>query len=109
MENGNTANNENEMGNGKPIGPPIGTIIIVLVLIIGAFYFWGSKLEKTTSPAIDENMTAEEVLAKPDVSLDALQTQGTSDEIGAIEQDINATDLQNLNTESSKIDAELAI
>lgn len=98
---------ENEMDNNKPIGPAIGTIIIVLVLIIGAFYFWGSKLEK--APLVDENITAEEVLAKPDASLDTLKTQGTSDEIGSIEQDLNATDLQNLNAESANIDTELAI
>ena len=109
MENGDTIHNETErVGSEKPIGATIGTIIIVLVLIIGAFYFWGSKLEKGT-PLVDENVTAEEVLAKPDASLDTLKTQGASDEIDSIEQDLNATDLQNLNAESANIDAELAI
>lgn len=107
MENGNITSNENVMGHEKPVGPAIATIIIVLILIIGAFYFWGSKLEKV-SPA-DENMTAESILAQPDASLDALKTQGTSDEISSIEQDINATDLQNLNAETKNIDVELAI
>lgn len=107
MENGDTTRNENIMDHEKPVGPAIATIIIVLILIIGAFYFWGSKLEKT-SP-VDENATAENILAKPDASLDALKTQGASDEIGTIEQDANATNLQNLNAETKNIDAELAI
>lgn len=107
MENGDTTRNENVAAHEKPVGPAIATIIIVLILIIGAFYFWGSKLEKV-SP-IDENATAENILTKPDTSLDAIKTQGSSDEIGAIEQDANATDLQNLNAETKNIDAELAI
>lgn len=107
MENGDTTRNENVAAHEKPVGPAIATIIIVLILIIGAFYFWGSKLEKTEP--VNENITAEDVLAKPDVSLNTLQTQGTSDELGAIEQDANATDLQNINAEIKNIDAELAI
>lgn len=30
----------------KPIGPMVGTIIIVLLLIIGALYFWGASLNR---------------------------------------------------------------
>ena len=107
MENVDTTRNENAVANEKPVGPAIATIIIVLILIIGAFYFWGAKLEKVEP--VNENVTAEEVLAQPDASLNALQTQGPSNELNAIEQDVNATDLQNLNTETKNIDAELAI
>ncbi|MBI2046006.1 MAG: hypothetical protein HYT28_01115 [Parcubacteria group bacterium] len=107
MENADTTQNHSAAEPEKPIGPAIGAIIIVLVLIIGAFYFWGSKLEKTLP--VDENATAEEVLAVPDTSLQSIQTQGNSDEIDAIEQDVNATDLQNLNSELNNIDAELAL
>ena len=38
----------------KPIGPIIGALIIVLILIAGALYMWGQKLnvdEKSKSPA----------------------------------------------------------
>lgn len=107
MENGDTTHNENIAGHEKPIGPAIATVIIVLILIIAAFYFWGSKLEKTVP--VNETVTAEEMLGQPDASLNALQTQGASDELGAIEQDVNATNLQNLNSETKNIDAELAI
>jgi hypothetical protein len=112
MENENNENTEATQDHvatepEKPIGPAVGTVIIVLILIIGAFYFWGYKLENT--PAVDETVTAEEVLAQPDVSLDALNTQSSSDEIEAIEQDISTTDLEGLDAELENIDAELAI
>ena len=44
----------------------------------------------------------------PDAATTRLETQGTSDEVSAIEQDLNATDLGDLDKELSDIEAELA-
>ena len=30
----------------QPVGPILGTVIIVLLLIAGALYFWGARLNK---------------------------------------------------------------
>lgn len=37
------------MGGAEPkgsIGPLIGSIIVIVILVIGAIYFWGDKLNK---------------------------------------------------------------
>jgi len=33
----------------KSVGPLIGIIIILVLLIVGAFYFWGARLNKEAS------------------------------------------------------------
>lgn len=80
-------------------GPVIGAIIIVAVLILGGFYYWGAYLEERDRAAL----TAEDIMNQPDVILEQLKTQGTSDELGAIEADVDATDLENLTTELDQI------
>lgn len=68
----------------KPIGPIIGALIIVLVLIIGALYIWGQKLN------LDEQKKAPETTE---------QTATTSDESASVIQSIEASlgDIDDLN------------
>lgn len=33
----------------KPAGPIVGTVIIVILLIVGGLYFWGERLNKERS------------------------------------------------------------
>ncbi len=33
----------------QPVGPMIGTTIIVILLIVGGLYFWGARLNKERS------------------------------------------------------------
>ncbi len=80
-------------------GPIIGAIIVVAVLVLGGLYYWGAYLERRDQAA----MTAEEILSEPDAVLEQLGTQGTSDELDAIEADVDATDLENLTTELDQI------
>lgn len=35
-------------GKPEPVGPLVGTIIVVLLLAFGALYFWGVQLNKRT-------------------------------------------------------------
>ena len=64
----------------KSFGPLIGTIIIIVVLLLGAFYIWGGKLstQNTTEDTGTINMTGE------------LAPVSTSDEVNAIESDLTA-------------------
>ncbi|MBV9159032.1 MAG: hypothetical protein JO019_00335 [Candidatus Kaiserbacteria bacterium] len=41
-------------------GPVIGIIVIVIMLIFGALYFWGAQLNKTSEPLplIPDNATS---------------------------------------------------
>lgn len=89
------------------LGPVVGTIIIVAVLVIGGLYYWGAQLNKQV--AVDETVTGEQIAAEPDASTEALGEQGTSDEVDAIEDDLNLTDLDDLDAELGNIDAELGL
>lgn len=87
----------------KSTGAIIGAIIVVVLLVIGGLYFLGQKMagEKVLP-------TPEEIAAEPDTTTEALQTQGTSDEIDAIEADLGA-DLGDLDAEMANIEAELGL
>lgn len=78
---------QNAMPMGEPkksgVGALIGSIIIILILVLGALYFWGGKLQ-----------TSEEELNFDDSS--AAVTTSTSDEVSDIEADLNKTETVNL-------------
>jgi ABC-type Na+ efflux pump permease subunit len=61
----------------KSNGALIGSIIIIIILIIGGIYIWQSKVQK----ALEEKKLGEENV----VPLDA-------NELNALEQDLNTTD-----------------
>jgi len=90
-------------GGKKPMGPIVGVVIIVIVLIFGGLYFWGAKVSK------EKTMTAEEITAQEDVMLIKLKEQSESDEIADIEADLNATDLEGLDAELEQIDQDLSL
>lgn len=87
----------------KGFGGMFGVVIIVALLIVGGFYFMKKDAEYKI-----ENMTPEEIMAQEDTAKNALNTQGTSDEMVAIEADLQATNTGNLDTEVSAIETELA-
>lgn len=78
-------------------GPAIGTIIVLLVIILGGVYFWMQRDERSTA-----NQGLEEAL---DVSadLEALRQQDSSDETSSIEADLEATDVDSIGAELETI------
>lgn len=92
-----------ETNNKKSFGPIFGIIVIIVLLILAGFYFWGNSLR--TAP--QDLPTADEIATQADPALSDLATQETSDEIDAIEADLDATDLEGLDAELDVIDAEL--
>ncbi len=103
------ANNQNTAQSGAEssktqVGPVVGSIIVIVIIILGGLYFIGKKASEEGAFA----PTAEEILESPDQALQMLAEQGTSDEITAIEEDLNATELNNIDTELKNVEAELA-
>jgi len=90
----------------KSTGPLVGIIIVVVVLVFGGLYFWGKQVSENSQIELEELPSASEITNTPDETLETLGTQGTSDEVGAIESDLNSTNLDNLDTEFGNIDDE---
>lgn len=88
-------------------GPVVGIIIIIVVIILGGLYVWGARLSKTeTEGDAGSPQTAEEIAQNPDPALDNLNTQETSDELSAIEDDLDATVLKDLDAELGTVQKE---
>lgn len=75
----------------KSAGPVIGIIIIVIVLVVGAFYFWGAKLNNQSVPAPETEQLP----------------LSSSDEVENISADLNATAIDGIDESLDAIDAEL--
>jgi len=89
--------------SGNQAGPIAGSIVVIIVLVLGGLYFIGKKVN-------DEGLlgpTTEEIQRAPDETLEMLQEQGTSDEVSAIEEDLDATILDDLDAELESIETEL--
>jgi hypothetical protein len=91
----NTSPAENSEGRS---GPLAGTIVVIIVLALGAFYFWGASVDRAGRTGTDIGT---------DTSTEALNTQSDSTELSAIEADLSATELSGLDQELADIDLEL--
>lgn len=96
----------------KSVGALIGSIIIVIILIIGGLYLWSTKVTPVTPsgivplgvPAVPgsgtNQMTLEEqALNQPDPILSQMAAVGASDEVAVIDTDLKATNLEGLDSE----------
>jgi uncharacterized protein HemX len=84
----------------KSVGPAIGVIIIILVVILGSLYFWGQRIENQNALESDgmENTNEAEI--------EAMREQSSSDDLNSIEADLQTTDTDSLGEEMSSIEAE---
>lgn len=76
------------------VGIIASIVVVVLVLACGAYYF------------LSQGLTPQETTGTPattDATVSALSTQGTSTNIADIENDLNATDIQNVNVGLSDV------
>jgi len=87
---------ENENNNSEKIGPLIGSVIIILIIIAGAFYLFSLIKEK-----VEVQKTEEQKVEQVD--------QNNSDEISEIEADLNSTELDNLDSELEALQVEFQI
>jgi hypothetical protein len=97
-------------GGDKSVGALIGSIIIVIILIIGGYYLWSTKVAPVTEPTMMEGtpvpgsganeMTAEEqALSQPDAVLNQMAAVGSTDEVSDIEADLSATNMEGIDSE----------
>lgn len=80
-EKENNVNMRGEKGNDMgSSGTIIGVIVILLIIILGGFYFWSKRVGN-------------------DAQLDEINMQSKTDDLSAIESDLNATEIENLDAE----------
>lgn len=85
------------------VGPLVGSIIIILIFIIGGLYFWGSiitnrKLELETQAALQKQAETAE--------MERVAQQSSSDETNSIEADLKATNVDSLKGDITDITKE---
>ncbi len=71
------------MENKRAIGPVIGLVIILALIIIGSIYFWHSR--KTNPDYTNYNTTEQD-----STSTDAIKSQSSSDDINSIDADLQS-------------------
>lgn len=78
-------NNENS------VGPVIAIVIVLVMIILGGFYFWGERSREMDS-ASQTIITEDNV----DEATSAIESQSTSDESLSIEEDLMDTEVDSL-------------
>lgn len=97
----------------RHLGIILGVLIVILMLILGGLYLWGSTLQNmegvetapAARPTADQNNEPESTNAEAQV--ETFQALSTSNEIDAIQADIESTNFDELDAELNIIDAEL--
>ncbi len=98
----------------RHMGPVLGILIVLLVTILGGIYLWGSSLrsldETTNQMPPEEKPFDNKEPETPRAATDAeiYETVSPSDELSAIEADIESTNLDILDTDLSTIGHELS-
>lgn len=54
----------------RSLGPVVGIVIIIAVLIVGAFYIWGGKLWNSTTPSEDLSQIEADLAATGALDID---------------------------------------
>ncbi|XKT74673.1 MAG: hypothetical protein ACJKTH_01120 [Patescibacteria group bacterium UBA2163] len=83
-------------------GPVIAIIIIIVILALGAMYYFTTGIEQ-----IQNNQPTEESTGINGDAEANLQTQGSATDLDAIEADLDNTDFSGLDEASADFEAEL--
>lgn len=89
--NNSEINNQFNPPKESTVGPIIGSIVIILLIILGGFYFWGSLLEKTEK--------TNQSVQTPEQLIDS--------EVSEIESEIDNLDFGNIDAELEQIESEI--
>lgn len=96
------------------VGVLLALLIVLLVVILGGLYVWFTVAYNTPSPVAEPvgeryvpEMPNEPEMENADAAVQQLETVSTSNEIDAIEADIESTNLDELDAELNAIEAEL--
>ncbi len=88
-----------EQQNKSGVGPIIGTVVIIAIIILGGLYFWGKRIEeaKLKQSLVTDNAAESEGLNEAAV----IKSTSTEDDLNSIQADLNSTNLDNLDTETT--------
>lgn len=91
------------------VGAILGVLIIVLILILGGLYLWGSTLSTNENAARVERTIPNNEPETPRANADRqiLNTTSSSNELDAISADLESTNLDSLDAELNQIEAEM--
>jgi hypothetical protein len=78
----------------NPIGPLVGSVIILIILILGGLYFWADKLNR------DEKIRTEQERIRKE---QALEEKKNHDDLNSIEADIKKTDVNKLQSQAQSL------
>lgn len=85
------------------VGPLIGSIVIILIVIIGGLYFWGSLITSKKAEIEEKNLLEDQIKA---LEVEQTAKQSTSTDVNSIEADLKTTNVDSLDSEISDIDKE---
>ncbi|OGZ06249.1 MAG: hypothetical protein A2845_00380 [Candidatus Lloydbacteria bacterium RIFCSPHIGHO2_01_FULL_49_22] len=83
-------------GHHRTLGNVIAGLSLLIALLVGGWYIFMQQYD-AGSPAATPSDTTGAASTEVDTATAAFQVQGTSDEISAIDADLEATDLNSLN------------
>lgn len=92
---------ETQNKNPESVGPVLGIVIIIAILVVGGIFAFTNRLNTANTP------TADQIDNTPDTTTETLSTQGTSTNLNSIEVDAKATNLDGLDSELDSIQKEL--
>ena len=87
--------NMGNLGEKKAVGPVIGLIIILVIIVLGSIYFWTTR--KADAPQNGDTAMEQD----GSISTEGILSQSSSDEPDTIEADLNAfgeSDINNLDS-----------
>ncbi len=89
------------------VGPILAVLIIMLVFIFGGLYLWGGMLgTETPVPVETMPLNDEPETTRANVDQEILEVVSPSDELSAIDADVNSTNFGSLDSDLSTIDIE---
>ncbi len=94
-------------------GPILVLLAVIMLIILGGMYYWYTTIDQTVAtkqvnpsrPTAEQNNEPESTTAE--AQTEAMEVVSTSDEINAIEADLESTDLESLDAEMQAIENEL--
>lgn len=91
------------------MGPILGGLLVLLVLIFGGLYLWGGELARNNEQAVALPKTPNNEPETPRATADAkiLDTVSSSDELASIEADLESTNLDSLDNELDQAGREI--
>lgn len=88
----------------KSIGPVIGLIVILTLILLGGIYFYTSRDANNETPIpVEPDGGIGNTPEEQSVNAADIEAQSSSDETTAIEADLQATDMTSLDSDMSEL------